>query len=342
MLTLSRVWIPWTLAAGLVPLAAGQTPAPLSPQTAPSVQPAAPGAPQALMLRPTYVLGAGDQILIRAFQVEEISDKPFRITSEGTVDLPLLGRIPASGLTVEAFEAGLMERLKTYVRNPQVTVTVVQYRSEPVFVVGAFRSPGVYPLLGRRTLLDLLTAVGGLQPNSSRRIKVTRRVEFGRLPLPNAEVDPEGKHSSAEISLGSLQQSINPAEDIVLQPFDVISAERAELVYISGEVIRAGSYELGDRSYITVTQALVMAGGLGRDAAVERAKVLRPVLDTSRRAEIALNVKEILNGRANDFPLMPNDVLFVPRAPRRSRAIMTGVLVGAPLISTVLWIVLRR
>src|SRR5690349_5986627 len=109
-------------------------------------------------LRPTYVLGPGDQVAIRAFEVEEISDKPFRIDSEGDVNLPILGKVHADGRTVEQFEADLVERLKTIVKNPQVSVNVVEFRSEPVFVTGAFKSTGIYPLQGRRSLLEVITA----------------------------------------------------------------------------------------------------------------------------------------------------------------------------------------
>ena len=73
---------------------------------------------------------------------------------------------------------------------PQVTVTVVQFSSEPLFFVGAFKAPGIYPLQGRRTLVEMMSSIGGLQPNASRRIKVTRRKEFGEIPLPNAVRSP--------------------------------------------------------------------------------------------------------------------------------------------------------
>lgn len=213
----------------------------------PSVTPAGQEAPgmQALgtpveRLRPNYVLGPGDQILIRAFEAEEISERPFRIDGDGFVNLPMLGRVRAGRLSVEQLEGNLVELLRKYIRQPQVTVTVVQFRSEPVFFVGAFRAPGIYPLQGRRTLVEMLSAIGGLQPNASRRIKVTRRKEFGPIPLPNAVESPDGKVTSVVISMGSLRENVNPAEDIVLQPFDVISVERAEMVYVNGEVGKVG------------------------------------------------------------------------------------------------------
>jgi polysaccharide export outer membrane protein len=213
---------------------------------------------------------------------------------------------------VQELEADLIERLRVYVRTPQVVVTVVQFRSEPVFFVGAFQRPGIYPLLGRRTLIEMLASIGGLLPNASRRIKVTRRAEVGEIPLENAIKDPVTGVSTVEISMDSLRENVNPAEDIVLQPYDVIAVERAELVYVNGALARVGAFELGERDSISVAQVLSLAGGLAPNADAKKARVLRPILDTSRRAEISLDLTKVLTGEVNDFPLRPNDVLYVP------------------------------
>jgi polysaccharide export outer membrane protein len=269
-------------------------------------------------IRPDYVLGPNDQILIRVPESNEINEKPFRVATDGFIDLPLAGRVKADGLTVQALEAEVTNRLREYLRQPLVSITVTQFRSEPVFVVGDFRAPGIYPLQGRRTLIEVLTAVGGLQPNASRRIKVTRRAEYGPIPSPNVIVDPVKKVSSIEVSLDSLTQNINPAEDIILLSYDVISAERAERVYVSGEVAKVSAIELGERSYISVAQALTEAGGFTTFATRDKVRVLRPVLGTNRRAEIDIDLKRVFEGKDVDFPLQPNDVVFVPRDTRRS------------------------
>ena len=265
-------------------------------------------------VRASYVLGPGDQIAIRAFEVDEISDKPYRIDSEGDLNLPILGKVHAGGLTVEQFESDLSQRLKTLVRNPQVSVSVVTYRAEPVFVTGYFKTTGIIPLQGGRTLLEVLTSVGGLQPNASRRIQVTRHLEEGRIPLPNATVDEERKVSTVEINIADLKNSLNPAENIQLQPLDTINVDRAEMVYVNGEVTRPGGFELGERESIPVTQLIAMVGGLGKDADPANLRVLRPVLRTSRRAEIQIDFKKILAGQQADFPLLPNDVLYIPKS----------------------------
>ena len=327
------------------PGAAGQTPPQPPPVLAPplpgSVNPAQP--PRELpsdSIRPNYVLGPNDQILIRSPQAEEINEKPFRIDAEGSINLPLLRKVKAGGLTVQELEAELVKRLREFIREPQVIITMIQFRSEPVFLVGMFRAPGIYPLQGRRTLVEMLSSSGGLQPNASRHIKLTRRAEYGSIPLPNAIQEPDKKISTVEISIGSLRDNVNPAEDIVLEPYDVISVERAELVYVNGEVGKIGGIELGERDSVSVAQALTMAGGFTRDANRAKVRILRPILNTNRRAEINLDVKSIFEGKENDFPLLPNDVLYVTRSYKRTVWATLGQI-AIPIIPYLIFVGVR-
>ena len=292
-------------------------------------------------IRPDYVLGPNDQILIRVPQSDEINEKPFRIATDGFIDLPLAGRIKADGLTVQALEAEITNRLREFIRQPLVSITVTQFRSEPVFFVGDFKAPGIYPLQGRRTLVEMLTAVGGIQPNASRRIKVTRRSEYGPIPSPNAIVDPARKVSTLEVSLDSLTQEINPAEDIVLQSYDIVSVERAERIYVSGEVGKVSAIEFGERNSISVAQALTEAGGFTQFANRDKVRVLRPVLGTNRRAEIEIDMKRVFEGKDVDFPLQPNDVLYVTRDSRRSVLVPVGTSMLGSLPYIIMAILLR-
>lgn len=313
-------------------------PHPVAAQNPPQPTPAGQAQP---VVRPDYVLGPNDQILIRAPLIEEINERPFRIDSEGFITLPIVGRLRAGGLTVQAFEAELVTRLREFVVSPQVSISLVQFRSEPVFVVGAFKSPGIYPLQGRRTLVEMLSSVGGLQPNASRRIKVTRRADYGPINLPNAVVDPEKKVSSVEISLESLTQNVNPEEDIVLQSYDIISVDRAERVYVSGNVLKVGAIELAERDSISVAQAVTEAGGFSPYATRDKVRVLRPILGTSRRAEIVIDLKRVFEGKDIDFPLLPNDVLYVPRSSTAAILGPTGTAILTTLPYVVFTAILR-
>jgi polysaccharide export outer membrane protein len=312
--------------------ALGQVPQAGAPAQTPQNQPALAQVPLLNTARPDYELGANDQILVRAPNADEINERPFRVDADGFITFPIVGRMRVSGLTVRGLEQELVLRLREYIRDPQVGITVVQFRSEPVSFLGAFRNPGIYPLQGGRTLVEMLTVIGGLQPDASRRIRVTRRLENGPLPLANAISDQEMMTSTAEISLDRLMQDINPEEDIVLQAYDRVTALQESPVYVTGDVARPAALVLGARQSISVTQAVTEAGGLTAAASRNKLHVLRPVSGTSRRAEIEVDFRRILEGKDNDFPLLPNDVLYVPRA-GGARSIFTSPLTMGMLSS---------
>lgn len=286
-------------------------------------------------LRPNYVLHPGDQIQIRAFEMDDVSERPLRIDGDGYLDLPTLGRVKAAGLNLDTLQATLVELAKKYVRVPQIYITVIQYTSEPIYFVGAFKSPGIYSLSGKQTLVELMSANGGLDPTASRRIKVTRRKESGALPLPTAVVSPDGNTSSVEINMASLRDNLTPAEDIVLQPFDVVSVERAEMVYVAGEVGHVGGFDLRERDSISVIQALTLAGGLSASAKPKTASILRPVSNSSQRFEIPLNLDRILKGLEADRPLLPNDVLYIPKASGVKHSLGRTLLIVLPIIGSI-------
>jgi len=91
-----------------------------------------------------YVLGPEDQITIQAPDVEEISGKPVRIDLRGNISLPLIGRIEAGGLTAEQLEVQIKDRFKRYLRHPDISVSITEFRSQPVLVLGAVQSPGIH------------------------------------------------------------------------------------------------------------------------------------------------------------------------------------------------------
>lgn len=329
----------------LMAMLAGMAGAQVPGQTAGQAQPPQPQQEEAP--RPVYLLSPGDQIVIRAQNVEEISEKPFRIDGEGFLNLPVVGRIRAAGLTVEQLEAALIDRLKLFVRAPQVVVSVIetarpQEVANPVYLVGAFKQPGVYPLGTRpETLGEVLMRTGGLLPTAMRRVRVIRRAEQGRLDLKNVTESTDGKTTYGEVALTVTGELVDPADNIVMKPQDVIVAMKLEPVYVTGEVARSGAFPLEDREYLSATQILAMAGA-GPAADLERARVLRVVGDSSQRAEISINIKDIFSGKANDFPLMANDVLYIPRKSSATRTVAQLGLIAVPaLITSLIWVWVR-
>lgn len=327
-------------------------PAKLQGQTEPVTAPGQQAAEAAGVTEPpraVYLMNPNDQVVIRAQNVEEISERPFRIDGEGYLNLPVVGRVRAAGLTVEQLEALLVERLKIFILNPEVVVSVIetarqQEVANPVFLVGAFKAPGVYALGSRpETLSEILMKTGGLQPSANRRIRIIRRTEQGRLELPGASESSDGKSMQAEVLLTVTGELANPAENIEAKPYDALVASKTEPIYVTGEVSRAGAFPLEDREYFTATQILAMAGA-GPAADIANAKVLRAVNDGAQRAEIPLNLRDVLQGRANDFPLMSNDVLYIPRKRTGAGALFSrlGTVAISGAVTSLIWVTLRR
>lgn len=284
-----------------------------------------------------YRLGPGDQITIRALDVDEISDKPVRIETNGLINLPMVGRLKAGGLTVEQLEIEIVKRLKDFVREPQVSVAVTEFRSQPVSLLGAVAQPGVHQLQGRKTLFEVLSLAGGLRQDAGYSIKITRAKEQGPIPLANAKDDSSGRYSVASVEVKSVIEARNPRENIVVMPNDVISVPRAELVYVVGAVRKSGGFVLNERENITVLQALSLAEGAERTAATKTAKILRPAPGQANRLEIPVNLKEILAGKAADVPMRADDILFVPNSVARSASIRAAEAALQITTGLVIW-----
>jgi polysaccharide export outer membrane protein len=270
-----------------------------------------------------YVLGREDQISIHVLDLQEIGEGPFRIDTSGYVNVPRAGRIKAAGLTAEQLETAISERLKQEIRNPVVTISVVEYRSQPVSVLGSVNNPGIQQIRGGTTLYEVISAAGGLRADAGDVIKVTRHKEAGVIRLPGATADASGGFYVAEVSVNSMLEGKNPQENIPIKPNDVISVPKAELIYVVGAVKRAGGFVLGQRQQMSVLEALAMAEGLDRVAAPRNAKILRAKDQSIDRTEIPVNVTQILTGKSRDVSLRANDVLFIPDSKAKNAAIRT-------------------
>jgi polysaccharide export outer membrane protein len=273
-----------------------------------------------------YVLGPDDEIVIRGIETPEISDKPDKpdvpvlIGTNGDITLPLIGRIKAGGLTVEQLETELNRRFKDFIQDPQISVTVTEFRSEPVSVFGAVTKPGVIQLRGGQTLYEVLSLAGGPRENAGSILTVTRPRQNGDIPLPGAKVDPTGQFTTAELNLQEILEGKDPAVNIEVKPNDVISVSEASsnMVYVVGDVQHGGAFTLGGQRSVSVLKALAMAGGLGRTAKPEKARIVRQVAGEPKLREIPLNVKQILSGKSEDIALGPDDVLVIPTSSRKT------------------------
>jgi polysaccharide biosynthesis/export protein len=268
-----------------------------------------------------YELGPDDQLSLWVMDAPEMSARGATVGLDGAITLPLIGRVQAAGLTTQQLEEKLRELLNEYFVHPEVVVSVSEFRSQPVSVIGAVNSPGVHQLRGHKRLVEVLSLAGGMRPDAGYTVKITRPIEAGHIPLPDAKIDASGEYSIAEVGVKEIMSATNPQGNILIRPNDVISVPRAELVYVIGVVAKAGGFVLAEQETMTVLQALAMAGGLGPQAAAQNARILSSVKDHSARAETPVNVKRILEGKAKDLPLRADDILFIPSSTSKKAAI---------------------
>lgn len=263
----------------------------------------------------SYVLGPNDQVSFSVNNLnDDFADKTFRIDFNGNINVPLAGRIHAAGLTIDEFEGQVEQRLLPYIKDPEVVVTIAEYNSQPVSVLGAVVSAGIKQVSGRKTLFEVLSMAGGLLPTAGNTIKITRRIDQGPIPLPNAATDPSGQFSVASVAVKTILNATDPSQNIVILPGDIISVSKADVIYAVGEVTRPGGFPLNQDANLSALQVLSLAGGLTRTAALNRAKIVRTVAGSANPMEVPVNLKQIMKGKAPDLALQPNDILFVPNS----------------------------
>ena len=272
-------------------------------------------------VRSTYLLGTDDQLEISGPELTEFANKPVRIDDDGDIQAPLVGRIHVSGLTIQQAEQELNKVLSTYIRQPQVVVSVAEVRSQPVSILGAVNTPGVHQVQGYKTLLEMLALAGGIRPDAGYSIRITRQLEWGCIPLPKTWIDVSGRFSVAELNLKQIMEARNPEENIQVFPHDVISVPKAEMVYVIGEVKRSGGFVLGEHEAISVLQALSLAEGLNGTADTRHSRILRLKRGADQREELAVDVKDILNGKKSDIALQGDDILFIPGSTGKKAAV---------------------
>jgi polysaccharide biosynthesis/export protein len=270
-----------------------------------------------------YRLGPEDTLTIQVLDVADIPDRPVRIDKNGFIDLPLVGRIKAAGQTPSELETSMAQKLTRFVRNPRVSIHVAEYHSSPVSVLGEVNTPGVYQLSGPKHLLEMLSTAGGLKPDAGSVVEITREVNEDTAALPNSTKDSSGQYMTAEIDLTALLAGKTPADNILVQPKDVISIPKADLIYVVGDVKKAGGFTLRSKEKLTVLQALSLAEGLERTAAAKKSKILRKSASSADRTEIPVDLNKMLASQMPDVPLQADDILVVPNNAARSVALRT-------------------
>jgi polysaccharide export outer membrane protein len=257
------------------------------------------------------VIGPDDGIAITAADAEELN-KTWRVNSSGDLNLPMLGQIHAAGLTVEQLENDLTEKLKSFIRDPHVTVYISEFRSQPVTVEGAVAKPGTLQTEGSKTLLGVVMMAGG--PNAAGpTVTLTRETKYGSIPLPDAKTDPQGHYSTVELKLKDVLNASTPAANLMVRAHDVVAVStKQRLIYIIGQVNKPGAVELDTQESISVMQVLAAAGGLTNVAAPGNTAVMH-LEESGRYNKVAsINLKRVMSGKGGDRMLTAGDIIVVP------------------------------
>ena len=264
----------------------------------------------------SYRLGAGDEFTVMAAHADELNNKTFRISLTGEVSFPdKVGTIHVAGMTLQELQAEIAKRLSETIRHPEVTINIKEYKSQPVSVLGEVAKPGIYQLEGNKSLFEVMSMVGGPNPQASR-IIIRRRLEVGTIPHTSATVD--GDFSVAEIGIMAVTNLARPQDNIQVLANDIITVPRAELVYVLGEVKRPGGFALIEKRNITVLDLLVRAEGPLPNAKQSDAKIIRQVAGASN-IEIPVNLRDVLKSKTN-LVMQPDDILYVPDSLAKSTA----------------------
>jgi polysaccharide export outer membrane protein len=242
------------------------------------------------------VLTVGDMITIHLFSDPKYSPV-VRINNDGTVLLPLIGIVHLEGLSVTQAERLIAEKLDSdgMYRDPQVTLQITEGPNAVVTVIGEIHS--VVPVVGSRHLLDVLSTAGGLPPTASHVITINR----------------PGVAKPIVVDLGT-DPLLSSLGNIPVFPGDTIVVSRIGIVYMLGAFASAsGTIPLNAYTPLTLTEATALSGGIKWEGRFNDLRIIRTVGD--RRTVAVYNIKKVLDGKAPDPILQPNDIVYLPPVP---------------------------
>jgi polysaccharide biosynthesis/export protein len=240
-----------------------------------------------------YRIGIDDVLGISVLDQKEL-DQTVSVRPDGKISLQLIGEVQAGGLTVAELAERLASLYSKTVRGAEVTVSVREIRSRPVFFLGGVARPGPMQLTQSLTLLQALSTVGG--------------------PLPTADLESAfvlRNDTRIPVNIARMLQKGDTAQNLRLQPGDTVVIPSADVVYVQGEVRIPGQVKYAKD--LTIVTAIAAAGGFTQLAAPKRVTLMRS--DGTKREALRINVSEIMDNpaEAKDVVLRPNDIVIVPQ-----------------------------
>ena len=241
------------------------------------------------------VISNGDMIDIAVFESPDLSTK-VRIGEDGDVLLPVAGTVHLQGLNVADASAVIRTRLMEgrFVKDPKVTVSITEYATRGVSVMGEVKKAGIYTAMGSHRLDDYISLAEGLTQQAGTKVSISHRAAPDQTTI--VRISSTGKPT--------------PGSNPLIESGDTIVVPKAGQVYVVGDVVRPGEYLMDHDEQLTIVQALALAQGVHRTALLQHSVIIRKT--ETGRTEIPVDVQKVLAMKSKDLTLLDNDILFIP------------------------------
>jgi len=265
---------------------------------------------------PSQRIGANDLLNVNVYGAPELS-RPTRVGQDGLIQIPMLreafkaeGKFPGE---LEGLIASALSEQKILVK-PVVTVTVAEYVSRPISVIGAVKQPLTFQAFGNITLLDALSRAGGLTTDAGAEVLLSR---------PQTDAEGRGGNLLLRIPVKQLIDQADGQLNYALRGGEEIRVPEASKIYVVGNVKKPGAFAVRDGNDTTVLKILALSEGL-MPFATDTAYIYRREGTENGKNEIEIPLAKIMARKSSDVELRPNDVLYVPDNKNR-RMTMTMV-----------------
>jgi polysaccharide export outer membrane protein len=251
------------------------------------------------------VVASGDLVYIAVTGSPELS-RSYRVTGEGQLVIPLLHQpVQVAGLAPAAIGHAIADELmrEKLLVNPIISVSVLEYRSRRVSIVGAVKNPTIIQAVGDIRLLDAIARAQGFSAEAGPEVIVSRP---GETP---------GARSTIQIPIKELLAGKSSELNVALHGGEEIRVPEAPRLFIVGNVKQPGSYPLNELGGSSVLKALAISQGT-LSFTSKQAYVYRLQSGSQERKEITVDLREILHRKSPDFPLQANDILYIPENAR--------------------------
>jgi len=263
-----------------------------------------------------YRIGPRDVITLTISAGGELQNSlDLTVSEKGTINVPFLGSVQAEGRTIFELEALITKPLaQDYFVNPEVNISIKEYHSLQYFISGAVKSPGLYKMTSKATLLELIAKAGGVMPERGN-VAYIQRESADHGAASKGKKNQESPNGSIKVDLKKLLDQGDMTQNRGLESGDVvyIPLEKAlnlaeSKIYVGGEVKRPGIFTF--QPGLTALNACIMAGGFTKFAAPNRTRVFRKQGEEQKIFKINLN--DVRKGKIGDIKLLPGDRIHVP------------------------------